>query len=164
MKPVLLGLALALVACSGGEGSVPGDTSDTQPFAEIAEDAHLRFTGTEPFWGGEVKGGTLTWYTPENIAGSSIPVARFAGRGGLSFSGELAGQSFDMTITPGECSDAMSDVTYPYVATVQLGEEVLYGCSWDDDMGRPGEQGFDQLGLDDDPRSWGLDALETPED
>ena len=76
--PLLAGAcALLLAACDRGEtdspaadrspaaaaasADVPGDTADTSPFAGIAEDEVLRFTGTEPFWGGEVSGGTLTY-------------------------------------------------------------------------------------------------------
>ncbi|MES2699385.1 MAG: hypothetical protein V4647_07225, partial [Pseudomonadota bacterium] len=66
---------------------VPGEVDDAQPFSAIAEDEVIHFTGTEPFWGGEVTGGELTWSTPENIDGETIAVARFAGRGGLSFTG-----------------------------------------------------------------------------
>jgi uncharacterized membrane protein len=133
--------ALALLAgCHSGEqateAGLPGDTEDTTPYSGIAEDAVIRFTGTEPFWGGSVTGDRLTWSTPE-IEGEQIAVTRFAGRGGLTFSGTLAGQQFDMALTPGECSDGMSDRTYPFNATVKLGAEQLSGCAWreSDDLG-----------------------------
>jgi uncharacterized membrane protein len=122
---------LMLAACHPSEGEgVPGNTSDTQPYAGIAEDAVLRITGTEPFWGGTIEGGQLKWSTPENIDGVTLLVERFAGRGGLSFSGELGGQQIDIAITPGECSDGMSDRTYPFTATVQLDGQTLSGCAW----------------------------------
>lgn len=128
--PILLA-AISLSAChpEAAEG-VPGDTSDTQPYAGIAEDAVVRITGTEPFWGGTIDGGQLTWTTPENIDGTTVRVERFAGRGGLSFSGELDGRQIDIAITPGACSDGMSDRTYPFNATVQLGDQSLSGCAW----------------------------------
>jgi uncharacterized membrane protein len=123
--------AILLSACQPGDGeSVPGDDSDTQPYAGIAEDAVLRVVGTEPFWGGTIADGQLTWTTPENIEGTSLPVERFAGRGGVSFSGQLGGQQIDIAITPGDCSDGMSDRTYPFNATVQLGGDILTGCAW----------------------------------
>lgn len=124
-------LALALVACrQGGGGILPGDTSDTQPFDAIAPGETVHFTGTEPFWGGEVTGGALTYATPENANGREITVKRFAGRGGVSYSGSLGDRSFDLTITPGVCSDGMSDRTYPFVATLRLGDETRNGCAW----------------------------------
>jgi uncharacterized membrane protein len=33
-------------------------------------------------------------------------------------------------ITPGVCSDGMSDRTYPFVATLRLGDETRNGCAW----------------------------------
>jgi len=141
------GCAVLLAACQGeepaseqapaaaeqadtGGPSVPGNTDDTAPFSEIAEDEVLRFTGTEPFWGGEVNGTSLTYNTPENPEGTAIAVERFAGRGGLAFSGVLDGAEFEMMITPLECSDGMSDRTYPFTATLKIGAEDRKGCAW----------------------------------
>ncbi len=135
---ILAALAL-LPACQGSDGpeGVPGDADDTQPFALIAESAVIRFTGTEPFWGGEIKGSALRWTTPEDIDGTTIVVERFAGRGGLSYTGLLDGEAFTIAITPGDCSDGMSDRTYPFVSTVAIGDRVLAGCAWrnSDDLG-----------------------------
>jgi len=135
MKASFAALALAaLAACqSGKDTSVPGDSADTRPFSGIAPDETLQLTGTEPFWGGQVSGNTMTYTTPENFDGDTIPVKRFAGRGGLSFSGTFDEQPVDMTITPGECSDAMSDRTYPFVVTLRLGDETRKGCAWSED-------------------------------
>ena len=90
----------------------------------------LRFTGNEPFWGGEVTGVTLTYTTPEDQDGTVIRVERFAGRGGLAFGGLLDGADFDMTVTPLACSDGMSDRTYPFTVTLKIGEETRNGCGW----------------------------------
>lgn len=124
-------LALTLAACGpGGDSLVPGDKSDKQPFAGIGADEVLQLTGTEPFWGGSVSGGSLTYSTPDNPEGSLTSVERFPGRGGLSFSGELEGARLDLMVTPGTCSDGMSDRTYPFTATLKLGEETRTGCAW----------------------------------
>lgn len=136
---VWAGMALALAACAPEHGAaVPGDAADDQPFAAIAVDEVIHFTGTEPFWGGDISGGQLTWTTPENITGTRAPVARFAGRGGLSFSGELDGQAIDLMVTPAPCSDGMSDRTYPFVVTVTLGDQQRQGCGWTDRQGYSG--------------------------
>lgn len=131
--------ALMLAACQANDGAdnVPGDVADTQPFAGIAEDAVIRFAGTEPFWGGKISGKQLTWTTPDNIDGTRIMVERFAGRGGLSYTGALDGDALTIAITPGDCSDGMSERTYPFVATVTIGESLLAGCAWreEDDLG-----------------------------
>jgi len=124
--------ALLLTACGEGDETrgAPGDPSDTAPFARIAEDDTIRFTGTEPFWGGRIEGAVLTYETPENIEGSVVSVTRFAGRGGVSFSGELDGARFDIAISEGACSDGMSDRTYPFHAALRIGTENRFGCAW----------------------------------
>lgn len=111
--------------------SAPGDDS-TRPYDGIAPSETLHFTGTEPFWGGEVADETLTYKTPENQVGESVVVTRFAGRGGVSFSGTLASGDFAMTVTPGQCSDGMSDRTYPFTVTLKLPDDTRTGCGWTD--------------------------------
>lgn len=126
---------LLLAACQqhgAGSSALPGDDGDTAPYAGISEDETVRFTGTEPFWGGEVSGTALRYSTPENIDGATIEVVRFAGRNGLSFSGSLDGSDFVLAVTPGECSDGMSDRAYPFVANLQVTGETRAGCAWTD--------------------------------
>ncbi|RKF18193.1 hypothetical protein D6851_15360 [Altericroceibacterium spongiae] len=124
--------ALLMACSSGNNAAVPGDQSDNQPYAGISEHETLHFTGTEPFWGGEAKGSTLTYSTPEWQDGETITVSRFGGRGGLSLSGRLEGMELDMMVTPGTCSDGMSGRTYPFTVTLKLAAETLYGCAWTD--------------------------------
>lgn len=138
----LAGAMLLLGACgSGHNGNVPGDTADESAYSGISENDTIRLVGTEPFWGGTVEQGMFTYTTPDNIDGIPIAVTRFAGRGGLSFSGQRGGQPVDLAITPGECSDNMSDRTFPYNATLQIGTEQRYGCAFleGDDLGGEGE-------------------------
>ena len=123
-----------LAACTGGgdPGNIPGDTGDSAPFAEIGPNDRLQFTGTEPFWGGEVTGGTLIYSTPETPDGHAFEVQRFPGRNGVSWTGTMDGREFTLAVTPGQCSDGMSDRTYPYFAMLDLGEEDREGCAWTD--------------------------------
>lgn len=122
--PIAL-LPLLLAACQPG-----GDAErTTQAYAGIGEDETVTFGGTEPFWGGEVTGTRLTYTTPENIDGTTITVERFAGNSGVSFSGTLEGARFDMVVTEGECSDGMSDRTYPFTVTLEIAEETRFGCA-----------------------------------
>ena len=140
--------ALLLVACqqSGADGTaapaqaddarVPDadarvpDADSPQAYDGIGEDETVHFTGNEPFWGGEVVGASLTYTTPENPDGAAIAVERFAGRGGLSFGGTLEGADFEMTVTPLECGDGMSDRTYPFTVTLKIGDDLRNGCGW----------------------------------
>jgi uncharacterized membrane protein len=135
--------ALLLVACqqdgaddAGASGQtvdarVP-DADSTQAYGGIADDEIVRFIGTEPFWSGQVSVDSLTYSTPDNPDGTAITVERFAGRGGLSFTGALEGADFEMTVTPLECSDGMSDRTYPFTVTVKIGDDLRDGCGWSD--------------------------------
>ena len=132
--------ASLLAGCTADDsGQVPGDSEDSQPYAGIAESDVVIVGGTEPFWGARIEGKTLTYSTPEDIDGQAISVTRFAGRGGLSFSGELNGQVLDLAVTPGECNDGMSDRVYPFTATLRIGERDLQGCAHreGDDLGPP---------------------------
>lgn len=127
--------ALFLAACQQAErgtADLPGDDDSTAVYSGIAEDETIRFTGTEPFWGGEVSGVSLQYTTPENIDGVWIPVERFAGRNGLSFSGTHQEADFVLAVTPGECSDGMSDRTYPFTVTLNVSGETRAGCAWTD--------------------------------
>lgn len=135
-------LLAATAACTGAQhdADVPGDADDTAPYAGIAEGDVVHFLGTEPFWGGDVTKGTLTWTTPEDMDGQSFPVTRFAGRGGQSYSGALDGQDFTLMLTEADCSDGMSDRTYPFVATVTIGgADALNGCAYTDAQPHSGD-------------------------
>lgn len=133
----LFPLAL-LAACRSENRNVPGDSFDQQPFAGIAAGETVRFASTEPFWGGEVRGDRLVWKSPEQPDGTALTVSRFAGRGGLSFSGTLQGKAFTLAVTPGACSDGMSDRRYPFTVMLRLGEEMRSGCGWTD--ARPAQE------------------------
>lgn len=103
-------------------------------FAAIAADETIRFLGTEPFWDGTVQGTELVYKSLENEAGETVTVERFAGNNGLGFSGTLGGRPLDMTVTPGQCSDGMSDRTFPFTVTLKIGSSLLSGCAWTDRM------------------------------
>jgi uncharacterized membrane protein len=125
---------LLLAACQPGAESpekpvIPGEAGG-QPWAGIGPQDIVQFTGTEPFWGGEVQFGTLTWKTPEDPDGVQIPVERFAGRNGLGFNGMLEAMPFELAISEAPCRDGMSDRTYPFTATVRHGTTTLNGCAW----------------------------------
>ena len=111
-------------------GDAPGNMADTRAYDGIRADETVRFTGTEPFWGGQVSGTTLTYSTPEVPDGTPVAVTRFAGRGGVSWSGALQGKPFRLAVTEASCSDGMSDRTYPFTATLEVLGEQRQGCAW----------------------------------
>ena len=129
----VIALVLGLAACQAQEratGSGPGGT-----FGGIAPGETIHLVGTEPFWGGQVSGTSVRYTTPDDPNGTSFKVSRFAGNNGLGFSGSFKGKDFDLAITPGTCVDGMSERSYPFVATLRIGNEQRDGCAWTDRQG-----------------------------
>jgi uncharacterized membrane protein len=123
-------LVLLLAACT------PVQTDGIDPkgkaFDAVAPQERVTLTGTEPFWTLTVNGTQGLWVTPENQPGTRLALSRFSGNGGLGFSGMLEGQPFTATLTPGDCSDGMSERRYPFVGTIVLGGETREGCGYTD--------------------------------
>ena len=130
MRALALSITLILAACQNTTGS-PTD-QPTGIFTGVSPAETIYLTGTEPFWAGEIAGAQAVYTTPENQDGIRFDVARFAGNNGLAFTGELDGRTFDLTITPGACSDGMSDRSYPYTATLRIADDARFGCAWTD--------------------------------
>ncbi|MEO0418636.1 MAG: hypothetical protein AAF249_07220 [Pseudomonadota bacterium] len=125
--------SIALASCSPSDGI----DADGAVYDGIDPSDAITLTGTEPFWGAEIGPtangvSTARFTSPADIDGSAFQAQRFAGNNGLGFSGELGGKSVQIAITPGECSDGMSDRAYPYAATVALGDATLLGCAYSD--------------------------------
>lgn len=125
-----IGAAVLLAACSPEPEE--GITTEPAPYDGIAATEVITLAGTEPFWSMTIDDAVATYTTPGNPDGSVFEVSRFAGNNGLGFSGKLNGADVTITVTPGECSDQMSDRTYPFTATIALGEENLAGCGYTD--------------------------------
>lgn len=122
--------ALILAGCQSNSESVPGDADDSRPWSAIAPDETVQASGTEPFWSVRVERGQMIYTAPDLPEGQEIAVTRFAGRGGLSFSGERDGNVWTLAITQGVCSDGMSDRSYPFTATLADGVTTRQGCAW----------------------------------
>lgn len=129
MRMIVIAGALALSACQQAAPE-QGSSGPTPAFDGIGASETVQFTGTEPFWGGKIEGAVAQYATPVNPDGKTFPVTRFAGLNGMSFSGMLDGAKFDLMVTPGTCSDGMSDRSYPFTATLQIGGETREGCAW----------------------------------
>ena len=130
MKATIGFACLALTACQSAETS-PTDNPDGT-FDAIGADETVYVTGTEPFWNGEIGAGQAVYRTLEAQEPVPFAVKRFAGNNGLGITGQIDGQAFDLTVTPGACSDGMSDRSYPYTATLRLGDDARFGCAWTD--------------------------------
>ena len=135
----VLSLCAGALSGCGATGGTGPDARETTAFAGIAQGEAIILSGTEPFWSAQIEGDTMRYRTLENQDGVEFPVERFAGNNGLSFSGRLpneggreGGAAVDVAVTPGDCSDGMSDRTYPFVATLVVAEETLIGCAHTD--------------------------------
>lgn len=84
--------------------------------------------GTEPFWDARVDGDTLVFTTPDNQAGTTMKGRRVPSLVGYVFVGTHEGRAFHLGLTPGECSDGMSDNRYQFTATFTLGDLAYKGC------------------------------------
>lgn len=123
--------AIALVAAGCSQNGDAIDPKGTV-FDRVAPDEIVHLVGTEPFWAMRIVADKANYATPDQPEGYDFTVARFAGNNGLGFSGSLFEDPVTVTLTPGTCSDGMSDRRFPFVATVAMGEMTLRGCGYTD--------------------------------
>jgi len=132
----LLALAasvLILSACSQGTEppAVPTEPVTPPPVlsgVNLSEPVSL--LGTEPFWGIKLTGEELIYEgvdRPEQRAPQ--PQIEIQGTVATLQTRSASGTTFDVTLTATECSDGMSDRTFPLTAVVKVGDETLMGCA-----------------------------------
>ena len=108
----------------------PANSADASPVPPAAQPtARYRFTGTEPFWGGTIDGATILYQTPDDQAGKTITATMTKEGATIRYSGELDGQPFILKLTPGTCSDGMSDTVYLLHAVLAVRGEPRQGCA-----------------------------------
>lgn len=132
MTRTLPALAALLLAAACTPAKTDGIDPKGQTFDAVAADDAVTLTGTEPFWTLKIADGAGVWTTPDNEGGTRFGATRFAGNNGLGFTGTLDGKPLTATLTPGECSDGMSDRVFPFVATIALGGDTFEGCGYTD--------------------------------
>ena len=149
MKLAIASLSLLLVACNA-----PQPSSEPSPQPEAAEPAAtsappvaeapmakrgpgqenadplqiFRAFGTEPFWNVNVEGDTLTFTAPDDQAGLAMQGTRRTRGDTLELSGTHGGKPFVLEVSPGECSDGMSDNVYALSARFRFGDMDYAGC------------------------------------
>lgn len=101
----------------------PPPAKSTPAKPDVPPAADYRALGTEPFWAIIVKGGQATLTRP------GYPPLTFA----VSFRDDglklrFHGDGLTMTITPGPCSDGMSDALYMDHVQVAFAQGILKGC------------------------------------
>ena len=127
-----LAVSLALAACSQPGDKAPEAAAAAEPraLAGVDLDQPVRVMGVEPFWAVEIK--------PDGLIYSGVDRAeQKAANAGPTLQGNLAswtarteaGNDLVVTLTATDCSDGMSDRTYPLTAKVEIGGETLTGCA-----------------------------------
>lgn len=94
-----------------------------------AQTAAWHAFGNEPFWSVEARGATLVFKTPDDQAGVTLSGRRVPSLVGTVILGNGPKGEFHLGITPGECSDGMSDRTYQHTSTFIYAGTTYKGCA-----------------------------------
>lgn len=134
MRRLALTALAVLAACSPApdtsEPAEPAAAAAPAVLAGVDLSRPLRALGTEPFWAVELTGSELVYSgvdRPEQRAPQGRP--RMQGTMATWEATTTQGTPLTVTLTATECSDGMSDRTYPLTALVKVGEETLTGCA-----------------------------------
>jgi len=115
--------AVALVALSLGGCATTG--------ADFP--ARLTALGTEPFWSLAIDGERLVFTEPDPAAARTGAARRGDRAGVLELTGKLGAEPLRATIVAGPCNDGMSDRTYQFKSSVEIGQRRLSGCAYPTD-------------------------------
>jgi uncharacterized membrane protein len=123
---------LVLAACSPAEEPAPSPEvpAPAPVLGGVDLAGPVRALGTEPFWSLDLTGTEMVYTTPEppeQRAPRTVPLIQGTT---ATWETETAdGIALRVTLIATECSDGMSDRTYPLTAMVRLGEQELTGCA-----------------------------------
>ena len=123
---------LSLAACYDRNDSAPQPAPVPETAAELGGadlSRPVRVLGTEPFWSIEITSDALVYTRVDQ------PEQRAPNRG-VTVQGTVAtfttttslNQPLNVSLIATECSDGMSDRTYPLTARVEIGDQTLNGC------------------------------------
>lgn len=125
-------MALASTACTEQTPAEPAPKVVETKLAGVDLRQPVTVLGNEPFWGLAIADGKVTYSdpeVPENGPSGSLDSPEVLGNT-VIWRATLSDQSKAViTLTGTDCSDGMSDRTYPLAAKVELGDRVLTGCA-----------------------------------
>ena len=120
-----------LAACSQpASNKAPAAPVEARTLAKVELDQPLRVLGTEPFWAVEITPAGLTYSgvdRPKQKAANPGPALQ--GTVAVWTAETEAKTPLVVTLMATDCSDGMSDRTYPLTAKVEIGGESLTGCA-----------------------------------
>lgn len=128
-----LAILSVLTACSPeiseGEPAAASATVSGEPdvtiLAGVDLSEQIRLLGTEPFWAITVDDTDVLLERPDAAPRHFTP----SGFHVIGNRAELRSTTLSIVLTPGPCSDGMSDRQYPLTAEVRLDTDVLKGCA-----------------------------------
>ena len=93
--------------------------------------ALFRAKGNEPFWSIDVTPSGVILQRPDHETRTAEyqPLEKSAD-GVRHFAGDTPEGKLELTLTPGKCSDGMSDTVYGWTATASINGEQLKGCAY----------------------------------
>lgn len=124
--------ALILSACSQSEEPAPAPpASEPAPaLAGVDLAKPVRALGTEPFWSVELTGTEMVYSGVDRPEQRALQPKAVVQGTTATFEGVTgAGAPLSVMLAATECSDGMSDRTYPLSAIVKIGAETLTGCA-----------------------------------
>lgn len=134
--------ALLLASCSkpaeeapgGADAPPPADAPAPAPDPAAPFKVDFSASGTEPFWRVDIKGTDVTLSGPATETVAPPHTATNAGlaatEGAATWTAQAGTTPVVVKVTKGDCSDGMSDLTYPYAAEVTWGAQTLKGCAF----------------------------------
>ncbi|MCA3701076.1 COG3650 family protein [Brevundimonas sp.] len=133
MRPILaVGLVLLAAACSepAVEPPAPAEPATPAILGGVDLGQPLRALGTEPFWAVDITTDAIA-YSAVDSEGVRVsnPGPTVQGTTAVYASAAEDGTALVVTLIATECSDGMSDRTYPLTARVELGGQTLNGCA-----------------------------------
>jgi uncharacterized membrane protein len=93
--------------------------------------ALFRAKGNEPFWAIDVSPSGVILQRPDHPTQTAeYQPLDHAADGVRHFSGDTQEGKLELTLTPGKCTDGMSDTVYGWSATASINGEALKGCAY----------------------------------
>ena len=123
--PLIAAAALGLAACQPRGNDHADDPPEPPAFA-----GEFDARGANPIWSLHVGTDALVLEQDGKPTISAPNPGRLGDDGEAVWSTTAGGEPFIVTLADrGECSDGTSNIVYPYVAVVMLGEATLRGCA-----------------------------------
>lgn len=100
------------------------------PAPQIVPGPAFRLVGNEPFWAVHIDSTVIRYMTPDDTSGTRFPPAKPLQLGDtIRWTSSNPQTIIEAWVVPVSCSDGMSDRTWQYRASVQVGDRKLQGCA-----------------------------------